>query len=664
AIFDFFFVVIFTITLAIQPSSVPGRFTYNRLRLVFEATLFLRSMVHVIRHFKIWKTLWARMKDVTKIGVFAPKALFCDIIDITLIIRISLLVAHRDHFSLSYSYDLDSAASNVWTETPDLASSLIGWLQFENIFLGLACVLGWWSILYFAKASQTVGELFLAFKFIFMDIITWSALFFIICLAFSGAFFLQMQSSGIDEWSPYWWSMLWMIRITLQEGTFDSFANGANVPAVAILLFIAFSFLMVIVLINLLIAKSADTFQKIHENTRKNWRVDFANLILDIDRVLPKKKLDFFNAHIGFQDLESESGSYLALIEMNADDGQRDMVKAVVGYWDSDYNLDGLPDIEPSFTKSLLDVFLDLFQARRPPDHAEATAEVNGNKNPLAHAEEVELQDISVHLSAGISTSPQTGSAPSNTASDQDRRVDTPESRPTAKAKGNGNKAHRSSGHVAEHVDNPDKMPVEVLINGDYWKDWHRGLRHHMTWSLRRGGWLRYKGDMNIWLDHPHVVKQAPLAARADDDDVVKKFAFPGDTAHSDDGGTRAVPAPDSKPPCMLPFKDLLRLVQIGEVDEVKKWILETDSDGKRRVKEVVENMRGPVQETLLHFAILRNEALANILADYGSPKFLAEDYKNDRFRGETALHLAVVMKRRYVVRQPPNVLVRHSIRI
>ncbi|KAJ1560382.1 hypothetical protein HK405_007296, partial [Cladochytrium tenue] len=78
---------------------------------------------------------------------------------------------------------------------------------------------------------------------------------------------------------------------------------------------------------------------------------------------------------------------------------------------------------------------------------------------------------------------------------------------------------------------------------------------------------------------------------------------------------------------------DLMRLVQLGEVDLVRTWILQTDSDGKQSVKKVVEDMRGPEEETLLHFSILRNEAVANILAMYGSPEFLAKDYENDRYR-------------------------------
>ncbi|KAJ1563556.1 hypothetical protein HK405_001643, partial [Cladochytrium tenue] len=68
-----------------------------------------------------------------------------------------------------------------------------------------------------------------------------------------------------------------------------------------------------------------------------------------------------------------------------------------------------------------------------------------------------------------------------------------------------------------------------------------------------------------------------------------------GPSGGNDDGGTGAVPVPlkdDSKTLYMLPIKELLRLVQIGDVDEVKKWILEKGSNGKWRVKEVVENMR------------------------------------------------------------------------
>ncbi|KAJ1555960.1 hypothetical protein HK405_009873 [Cladochytrium tenue] len=491
AIFNILYVAIFTATLAIQPSSVPGRFTYNRLRAVFEVALFAISIMYLYFHVKGWSTSSSR----------TTKVLFCVIINITFVIRIGLLVAHRDHFCWTYSYDLDSAASSAWTEPPDLASSLIGWLQFENIFLGLACIFGWWSILYFAKASQTVGELFLAFKLIFKDIITWSALFFIICLAFSGTFFLQMQSSGIDQWSPYWWSMLWMIRITLQEGTFDSFADGAIVPALAILLFIAFSFLMVIVLINLLIAKSADTFQKIHENTRKNWRVDFANLILDIDRMLPPKKLEIYDAHIGFKDLVTDTGRYLTFIEMNGDDGQPDMVKAVVGYWDSRNNLDGLPPIEPFFPK-----VRDYFKAQ---NHAEAAAESEDNFKPPAQNDDFGLQGVIVHNPASSSTPPP-GSASSNTVSDQNCSVDTAAPSPPAAAKGNGINARPSS----ENAGGPRKSPVEIRINGGYWKDWHRGLAHHAAWILRRADLLRKidkNQDMNLWLHHPHVVAQFPL---------------------------------------------------------------------------------------------------------------------------------------------------------
>ncbi|KAJ1551943.1 hypothetical protein HK405_013318, partial [Cladochytrium tenue] len=128
--------------------------------------------------------------------------------------------------------------------------------------------------------------------------------------------------------------------------------------------------------------------------------------------------------------------------------------------------------------------------------HTEAAANTEATNteaaNTEANTEEVELQDIRVHSPAGSSTSPQTGS---NTVLGQDNGVGTAAPDTTAATEGNSSNDHQNP----ERGNSSRKMPVEVRIDGGYWKNCLHGLAHYATSKLRRADWLRNKdkNDMN-----------------------------------------------------------------------------------------------------------------------------------------------------------------------
>ncbi|KAJ1548974.1 hypothetical protein HK405_012001 [Cladochytrium tenue] len=318
------------------PPDVVGRFQYDYVRTFFEGFLFLSTIASLCVHARTSKL----------------KYYFCGLVIVIFAVRIVVLLSHLSILSWKTMTDYADLLPNGNTTVDSLAngtgSALGSWLQLENFLFSAASICVWCNMLYFFGAFKSAGVLFRAFWEILADILTWSTMFVVFCLAFGGALFVQMEAADNDPWAPYWWTLIWVARVTLQSGNYDAIANGATIPAIAIILYLAFSFVMLIVLVNLLIAKSANTFQRIYDATVKNWRVDFGSIVIDIDNSLSEKARKYYDSHIGFRDFQGsdgtrDNGSFMAIVEINAKDGvPANVRKVVVGYWDEHYELDSL----------------------------------------------------------------------------------------------------------------------------------------------------------------------------------------------------------------------------------------------------------------------------------------------------------------------------------
>ncbi|KAJ3237724.1 hypothetical protein HDU81_009107 [Chytriomyces hyalinus] len=162
-------------------------------------------------------------------------------------------------------------------------------LDTENVVFGLAGILGWVYMLYFAKGFERVGPLVLVFtRIIREDFLQWISLYLAVTFGFSAALFLQMNDTPaktanellpVLDWNNYLGSTLWVIRFLFAQCIFDDFRN-AKLPAFTEFLFVLYGFMVMVLLLNVLIAKLVETFKEVAKDSKRVWKVQFAHLIV------------------------------------------------------------------------------------------------------------------------------------------------------------------------------------------------------------------------------------------------------------------------------------------------------------------------------------------------------------------------------------------------
>ncbi|KAJ3194073.1 hypothetical protein HDU82_002574 [Entophlyctis luteolus] len=179
----------------------------------------------------------------------------------------------------------------------------------ENIIMGIAAIVGWIYLLNFSKGFKQIGPLVIVFKKILTgDLLQWLALYVAITAGFSAALFLQMNDvpqEAIDEtipildWNTYFGAVLWTIRFIFAQAIVDDLRH-AKLPGFAIFLFIAYGFFVLILLLNVLIAKLVETFKDVAKDSTREWTVLFAYLIIDTDEKLTNSERKFYLSHLGW----------------------------------------------------------------------------------------------------------------------------------------------------------------------------------------------------------------------------------------------------------------------------------------------------------------------------------------------------------------------------
>ncbi|KAJ3076910.1 hypothetical protein HDU98_011006 [Podochytrium sp. JEL0797] len=175
-------------------------------------------------------------------------------------------------------------------------------LSAENIVLGIAAILAYLHLLSFSKGFELTGPLLIIFKrILFNDLLQWFSLYISITLGFSAALFLQMQSVTDKGWSTFQGSIVWLVRFLFNQAVYDDF-NSSDSPVFSRIVFIVYSFLSIVLLLNVLIAKLVETFNDVTRDSKRVWKVEFASLVLDIDAHLTTHDKQTYLPYLGWTD--------------------------------------------------------------------------------------------------------------------------------------------------------------------------------------------------------------------------------------------------------------------------------------------------------------------------------------------------------------------------
>ncbi|KAJ3063987.1 Transient receptor putative cation channel sub V member 4, partial [Rhizoclosmatium hyalinum] len=184
-------------------------------------------------------------------------------------------------------------------------------LNAENVCIGIAAIIGWIHLVRFARGFEAVGPLIeVVTQICFKDFFQWLVIYIPLTVGFGTALFLQMQTAGVraveagnllaEDWDTNFAAVLSAVRFQFQQEQYSDFKLG-GIPGFAIALFMTYGFLATLLLANILISKLVDTFERIHDDANREWKLDLARLILSIDlRLSPDQKTKYLK-DFGFE---------------------------------------------------------------------------------------------------------------------------------------------------------------------------------------------------------------------------------------------------------------------------------------------------------------------------------------------------------------------------
>ncbi|KAI9364011.1 hypothetical protein DFJ73DRAFT_792766 [Zopfochytrium polystomum] len=294
-------IVLFTIALALQPANPYQRFKYT------DANYVARIVMELFAAVVLLSNTFFIIRKLLRAGSFI-----------------------RDHI----------AENQDWLE---------GNVRADNVLLGSAAIFGWLGLLYFSKAFPELGPLYIAIRrAVFRDLRSWTVLFAMVLFGFASAFFLQKNGyhdfasgDGVDggalnlgnqtesaggsvnatDFLPSYWdswpaSVLATFRTLFQQTDYERFSNASVVPF-AKFLDVIFTLFTLVLVLNILIAKLSQSFTTIASDSQKIWRVQFANLIAEIDLLLDKNERELFSNNIGHRDHTEVNKKFITVIERN-----------------------------------------------------------------------------------------------------------------------------------------------------------------------------------------------------------------------------------------------------------------------------------------------------------------------------------------------------------
>ncbi|KAJ3038227.1 hypothetical protein HDV00_000901 [Rhizophlyctis rosea] len=187
--------------------------------------------------------------------------------------------------------------------------------EVENVFLGLLAILRdhlsirrvcWANLLRFSKGTPRLGTLLLIlYDLLFSDLMRFFVIYLALLVGFSQALYLQLKGAAnvefasahndtmlksgnytinedLLEWHGIDTSFLMMMRWLMTQYDLADLKQ-ASTAGFARALWVIFSILVVILLLNVLIAMLNKTYTKIENNAHRRWIVQWATMVVQLD---------------------------------------------------------------------------------------------------------------------------------------------------------------------------------------------------------------------------------------------------------------------------------------------------------------------------------------------------------------------------------------------
>ncbi|KNC48133.1 uncharacterized protein AMSG_04363 [Thecamonas trahens ATCC 50062] len=161
----------------------------------------------------------------------------------------------------------------------------------ERCILAAAIIAGWCSLLYYARGLQSLGPLVITiWNVLVRDLVRFSAIFVIFAVAFAQALHVCVKFRDVEGYD--WWltALIEVFAAGTGVNDFDYKDLGPTVRdggyVMAVLVFIVFDVVVIVLMLNMLIAMMNNTYQDIADNAQRQWALQWASIILDAERKL------------------------------------------------------------------------------------------------------------------------------------------------------------------------------------------------------------------------------------------------------------------------------------------------------------------------------------------------------------------------------------------